>query len=54
MLFVDVFYMLVAEKHPLPPLKEEFVMIRLYNKYLLALSFLEYLLNLNEQPASAC
>lgn len=50
MLLVDVFYMLVAEKHPLPPLKEEFVMIRLY-KYLLALSFLKYLLNLNEQPA---
>lgn len=50
MLFVDVFYMLVAEEHPLPSLKEEF-MIRLYNKYLLALSFLKYLLNLNEQPA---
>lgn len=50
MLFVDVFYMLVDEKHPLP-LKEEFVMIRLYNKYLLALSFLKYLLNLNEQSA---
>lgn len=43
--------MLVTEKHPLPPLKEEFVMIRLYNKYLLALSFLKYLLNWNEQPA---
>lgn len=42
--------MVVAEKYPLPLLKGEFAMIRLYNKYLLELSFFKYLLNLNEHP----
>lgn len=42
------FYMVV--KFPLPSQKEKFAMIQLYNKYLLELSFLKYLLNLNEHP----
>lgn len=42
--------MVVAKKFPLPSWKEEFAMIQLYNKYLLELSFLKYLLNLNERP----
>lgn len=34
LLFVDVFYMMVAEKYSLPSLKEECAMIRLYKQIL--------------------
>lgn len=35
--FVYVFYMVMAEKYPLPSLKEECTLIQLHDKYLLEL-----------------